>query len=473
VIATIQEHERSCVVNQTEMLHQMCHEVLAEADIRAICKHRGLPTSAASSRPIFESLFLSDAGMAAALRALDRTEIALLHLLRNQDKPVDVAFFLRLNPPQSRTWSYGTFSQRFQGVFTRVKERLVRAGILLLALDPELVTQKTKMERWLFALPVQFARHLPPLVGSAKGLTGVGDYCRDAAREKLKTAVRQGADRETKTDRVEIVDGQLCWGGQPFRSERVVQWRKHQWLAETDPAKHQKQDDPYTLPPAEAVLRILAGLEAGLWSDADALAVPLEVFCGSQVDARVVCEGGWRWGFLARQEAEGRMWYRLAPPAAGDAAPDRYLAVKGNEVSVDLEAVPFDALETLVRMSDQRPLPGGRPLLLLTPNLVKLGRTADTVTLPLADWLQKNARAFHQVFETVQQRRGKTILHENLSVARVGDLSLKVALEKALGSRIVSLGEEFIAFPSRAVAEVKRLVAQMGHVVKEVAPHED
>jgi hypothetical protein len=169
------------------------------------------------------------------------------------------------------------------------------------------------------------------------------------------------------------------------------------------------------------------------------------------------------------------MWYRLAPPAAADAPPDRYLAVRGDEgVAVDLDAVPFDALETLVRMSDQRPLPGGRPLLLVTPNLVKLGRTADTVpALPLADWLQKNAPAFHQAFETVRQRRGTTILHENLSVARVADLSLKVALQKALGSRIVVLGEEFIAFPSGAVAEVKRLVAQMGHVVKEVAHHED
>ncbi len=140
---------------------------------------------------------------------------------------------------------------------------------------------------------------------------------------------------------------------------------------------------------------------------------------------------------------------------------------------MNLDAVPFEALETLVLMSDQRPVPGGRPLLLVTPNLVKLGRTTDTVAaLPLADWLQKNAPAFARAFETVRQRRGKTILHENLCVARVSDLSLKVALEKALAGRVVVLGEEFIAFPSGAVVEVKRLVAQMGHVVKEVAPHE-
>jgi hypothetical protein len=257
----------------------------------------------------------------------------------------------------------------------------------------------------------------------------------------------------------------------------VVQWRKHQWQAETGPAKQHKQAEPGTLPPAEAVLRILAGLETGLWTDTEALAVPLEIFCGSQVDAGKVCESGWRWGFLARQESESRMWYRLAPPAAADAPPDQYLAVKGDAVAVDLDAVPFDALETLVGMSDQRPLPGDRPLLLVTPNLVKLGRTAEAISgasaaLPVGDWLQKNAPAFHQAFATVRQRRGKTILHENLSVARVGDLSLKVALEKALGNRVVSLGEEYIAFPTGAVAEVTRLVAQMGHVVKVVNPHE-
>lgn len=459
----------SCIVNQTEMLHQMCHEVLAEADIRAICKNRGLPNQAASSRLMLESLFLSDAGVAVAMNALDRTEIALLHLLRSQDRPVDIVFFRHLIPAQSKARSYGTFSQRFQGVFSRVKDRLVRGGILLLALGPESLTTKTKMERWQFALPLQFARHLPPLV-AAKHLNGQGDWRSDAAREKLKTATRQGADRKGKNDRVEIVDNELCWGGQPFRFEHLLKWQALQWQAETAPPKHQKHADPYTLPPDEAVLRILDGLEAGLWIDAAALAEPLEMYCGFSIDAATVCESGWRWGFLARQKAESRMWYRPAPTTAEDTPPDRYLAVRGDEgVVVDLDAVPFDALETLVRMSDQRPHPGGRPLLLLTPNQIKLGRMADTAAaLPLGDWLQKNAPAFQPAFETVRQRRGKTILHENLSVARVSDLSLKVALEKALGKRMAPLSREFIAFPSEAVAEVKRLVTQLGHVIREV-----
>jgi hypothetical protein len=459
-------------VNPTEMLHQMCHEVLSEADVMAICKHRGLPKQAASSRQLFENLFLSDAGVAAALRGLDRTEIALLHLLAGQDQPVDVSFFSQLDPPRNKTWSHNTFTQRFLGVFAKVKERLVRRGILLLALGVESLPAKAKMERWEFALPVHFARHLPPLVESAKRLNSVGDWRSDVARGKLKTVFRQEAGSATKNERVEIVNGELHWGGKPFRADRALAWQKLHWQAETGPAKRQQQTNPFTLPPAEAVFHILAGLDAGLWSDADALAVPLEIYCGSRVDAGSVCESGWRWGLLARQKSDDRDCYRLAPPSAdAEVPPNRYLAVAGDQgLNVDLDTVPFDALETLVQISDQRPVAGGQPLLRVTPNLLKLGRTADTVApLPITDWLQKNAPAFRQAFETVQQRRGKTLIHENLLVARIADLSLKVALEKALGRRAVPLGEEFVAFPTAALAEVKRLVTQMGHVIKEVA----
>ena len=331
----------------------------------------------------------------------------------------------------------------------------MRAGILLPSLGSGNRYSKKTENGTVAACPAGTIRHryLPPLLESTRRLSGAGDWRRDVARDKLKTVVGQRADRETVNDLVEIIKGELCWGRQPFRADRVVQWQKRLWQEDTDPAKGQKGTDPYTLPPAESCcFRILAGLGADLWSDTDALAAPLEVFCGFRVDAGAVCEAGWRWGLLARQEADGRRWYRLAPPpAAADAPPDRYLAVRGDQgLTVDLDAVPFDALEALVLMSNQRPIPGERTRLLITPNLVKLGRAAETVAaLPLADWLQKNAPTFHQAFETVRQRRGKTILHENLSVARVGDLSLKVAWKRGWANASCRWGKSSSPFPPR------------------------
>jgi hypothetical protein len=462
-------------VDQTEMLRQMCDEVLSEADVKAICKHRGLPGAAASSRSLLESLFVSDTGVAAVLGTLDRTEIALLHLLKAYGKPVDVAFFSRLKPAESARGAYGTFTRRFQGAFSTVKERLVRRGILIQALGGQTWPEKTNMERWQFALPAQFAGHLPPLVESVKRLDGEGDWRSDVAREKLRTVVGQGAAVETGDDKLEIADGELRLGGRPFRAGGLLEWQRQRWLAETAPAKGRSADSPYTLLPAEAAVHILAGLDAGLWGDVDAMVAPLEAFCGFKPDGRLLCESGWRWGCLARQESEGRMWYRLAPrPPAADTPPGKYLAILDDgSVAVDLDGVPLESLENLVMISDQRVAPGRKPVLLVTPNLVKLGRAAgEILALSPADWLRDNSPAFRQAIETLRQRRGKTIVHENLSVARVGDLALKVALEKALGNRVVSLGEDAIAFPREAVADVERIVAKLGHVVKEASHRE-
>ena len=177
------------------------------------------------------------------------------------------------------------------------------------------------------------------------------------------------------------MDRGLCFGGKPFRAGRLLEWQKHRWRAEIAPAKQRGGDVPGVFVPGEAVVHILAGLEAGLWGDVDALAAPLEVFCGFKVDSGSVCRGGWRWGCLARQEFDGKTWYRLAPPpSTADTRPDHYLAVLGDDsVAVDLDTASFQAIEELVMISRPRAAPGGRPALLVTPNLVKLGRAADAI----------------------------------------------------------------------------------------------
>ena len=74
------------------------------------------------------------------------------------------------------------------------------------------------------------------------------------------------------------------------------------------------------------------------------------------MDSRSVCESGWRWGCLARQECDGKTWYRLAPPPpTADAPPKQYLAIRGDgNVAMDLDAAGFEAIEPLVMISDQR-----------------------------------------------------------------------------------------------------------------------
>jgi hypothetical protein len=103
------------------------------------------------------------------------------------------------------------------------------------------------------------------------------------------------------------------------------------------------------------------------------------------------------------------------------------------------------------------------------PDLVRLSHaSAGTLAGPVFRWLREHHPAFRRTSETIEQRRGKLIAHENLLLARVGDLSLKMMLEKKFGApgQLVSLSREFVAFPNGLLPEIKSWLKKSGHVVK-------
>ncbi len=107
--------------------------------------------------------------------------------------------------------------------------------------------------------------------------------------------------------------------------------------------------------------------------------------------------------------------------------------------------------------------------LLAAPSQVKLGRAAPEVRKShLGIWLSTQIPAFGEVFETIAQNWGKTILHTDLLVARIKDLSLRVQLERRLGEDLVLLSKEFVAFPTASRREVEKIVQKGGFVVKTV-----
>jgi len=450
----------------SNMLHQMCHVMLAGTDVKALCKARGLPPEAASSRGILETLFLSPQGLANVFESLDSNEVALLHLLKSAKAPVDVEFFSRVYGGKH---SYGTFNQRFQSCFAKVKQRLVRNGVLLFAEGAQNVWEKkSKMERWRFALPTEFHEYLPPLLPSPRQFDGDGNWRPNVVRDKLIADVGRSR-KNAGNEEFQVDAGELRLNGKRFEAAKLAAWQLSGWRQSIRGGKKSGRKDPHSKPRDEAALCILSELADGDWADAEQLAEPLRVFCGKKVDIDAVCQAGWEWGLLAKRQAEGKSWYRLAPEPA-HVAPHHYLTAHGDGcVTADLTTIPFEALEQIVTISDQRLSPAGNALL-LTPNFVKLGRANDELLeVEAVQWLVEQTRPFAETFVSLTDRRGKTILHENLCVARVSDLSLKVAIEKALGNSLVSLKNDFVAFPCDSLKDVERVVKKSGHVVKEVA----
>ncbi len=474
------------------MLQQMCHQVLAKVDLKAIAKSRGFPTSA-SNPGIMAGLFLTDQGLVDAMKSLDKKEFGLLHLLKAVGKPVTISFFERIYPARR---GYGTATQKYQGVLTKVKDRLVRSGILLMY-EQYSLANAAKMELWRFVLPSQFQPHLPPLLQSLLAYDGPADRQPDAVREKLledlgSAKSEKGSDplrRGQKCNKIDsppkgqtpfripsfqLAEGELRLGESRFKTGDLAKLKSGLWIKRLGGKKKTADAEAGKLDPTEAVYQLLAGLGPNQWTEAEPLDEFAKVFAAEAVDCQAVCHAGWECGVLVRHQAGGRTWYRLASDEVFP-LPSEYLKEDGREkcVAIDLSCVPFTVLDLVLGFCNARQHPTKNGTLLLTPNLVRMGRAnSDAFVSDEVQWLVQHSPVFAQAREILANRRGKTLLHDNLLIARVTDLSLKVALEKGLGEKWVSLKNDYVAFPRGAWSDVQRIVKKLGHVIKEVVGDE-
>ena len=457
-----------------QMLHNMCHRVLSNADVKAICKSRGFSAREAASRALFENFYLSDIGLEETLGSLSQEEIALLHKLKFVGEPVAIPFFAVVYGEKGRSF-YGTFTQRYREVLKQVRRSLVRKGVLLMAEADDTVSQ-TRMEGWRFRLPHTFERFLPPPITATRTFEGEGDFRSDVPRGKLmeiagrKKASPIGADKQYD---LTLEDGVLRMGDREFRAGYLLEWQQACAKASLPSPKKETRTRKvgYPVPPFEALTSILGQLGKAEWVRPDELSLLLRIFCNAELNGEEICKAGWQWGYLTRQKGNGETCYRLAEEEAeADMASQHYLYPStGQGLTVNLETVPFGSLEYLVGISDLQLSDSGSAHLNVLPNLVRMGRAFQSVRdHPLTDWLRKHSPEFKKAFRTVERRWGKQVLHDNLLIARVSDLGLRVEIERTLSEKVVLLSDDYIAFPHRLRNEIEKLVTMSGLVIKTV-----
>jgi hypothetical protein len=465
----------------------MCQQVLSAADLKAICKSRGFSAQEAASRAVFENYFLSDIGLEAALTSLSREEIIVLHLLKWQPQTVDIRFFECLFPSK-HGWR-SSFTQRYSPVLKTVQNALVRKGVLLMAVASG---SATKMERWRFRLPEAFEPFLPSIFPSTARFSVTGKVNQAILRQKMMAILenrRSSSLNDPRVHPVTLDNGQLLIGKQPFTVNELFEWRQDYWQRSVWAPRQQQdrqkdgklkvwtaadleakriEDKPF--PPL--LYYAFSQLADEEWIYWDELSPLLRLFYHGATlpDSRVVCEAGWKLGCLAKHTVQTKDYYRLAPSQAmEDKPPSSYLASSADAfVTVDLETIPYQSLEHLNAMTDLQVVDAR---LLAMPNAIKLGRASEVVWQhPLTAWFRKHAMDFRKVIEMVEARRGKQIIHANLLLARVKDLTLKVALQKAFPKpdQLMLLPNDFIAFPRELLADMQRLVGKSGYVVKTI-----
>lgn len=465
-------------MDTTEMVNKMCHLELTAVDIKALCKSRGFTSREANSRNLLEGFFLSETGVANAIGGLTMDEIILLHLMKLTSATVDAAFFDRIyGTENSRKWRFGTFNQKYKDIFKQVKTSLVRRGVITFAEEYGTWEKNTKLERLGFRFPEEFYPFLPLPFCPAKSISGSGNFNQTVVRDKLLEILDRHAyvfEANGAKHSLCIKDGELRMGGKEFRAKHLVEWQRDIWALSLKEKESSKKAGQGSVSPIEAVAYALSLLSPGEWILPDELSSFLKIFCYGidPPDPRKVCSAGWKQGCLARQTIAGKTYY--APPedhtdVGAQMDPGRFLK-KSNDgtIIVDISTIPYTSLEFLATISNFR-VAGSQ--LTAFPNSVKIGRIVmDIDQVPLTAWLRKHASAFADAISRIEQRWGKLVVHQNLLVARVKDLSLKVAIQKAFADsgKLVFLPDNFIAFPNDLAKKMEALVNKSGYVIKAI-----
>ncbi|MEM1124519.1 MAG: hypothetical protein AAGJ18_29040 [Bacteroidota bacterium] len=190
----------------------------------------------------------------------------------------------------------------------------------------------------------------------------------------------------------------------------------------------------------------------------------------SRYEPKKWCEAGWKTGFLEKCTLAGKSYYRLAFESTETVAFEQHLIITENgTVQFDLNAIPLSLLIPLNQVAFFKTTSATTNS--LKPDLVNISSLpTDTWTNPIVVWLQKNAPTFKTAFEQYKKKYGKEIIHQNLLVAKVTDLSLRVLIEKGLPKegQLVVLSDEFIAFPPSVLPTVERIISKSGNVIKQV-----
>jgi len=327
-------------------------------------------------------------------------------------------------------------------------------------------SETVQLERWRFAIPPEFAPHLPPLPAVENEHPGLENE--NTIRRKLLELV--GGNPAVPNDPLPIYlkQGSLYLKDYPFSLATFGAWQLEAWQRALNTSKPNLSA---SLAPTLAALKLL---DTQVWTNPKNLEPALAIYSFGSVapPTEKLLKQGWELGLLSRLEIGGVPHYRLTPAHLLDGLNAPYpptlewAATTPDFITIDLRRIPLRDLDLLNALTH---LTVKNNELRAYPSLIKLGRAIPAQrNAPLSRWLAENIPAFGEAIETVNAKWGRTLLHENLLVAQVRDLSLRVQLERELKENLIVLSDHYIAFPKESRYSVEKVLKKTGFVVKTV-----
>ncbi len=430
---------------------------ITNAVIKQICKNREFPASVNANNEFLKHYLLQTTGLEKMMNTLSEKEVIALYFLSISKMLPNVCFFQSVYPNSViRNNYYASFNQKYKDLYKEVTQKLICKGLIIPMFKVD-VFAKSKIEQLYFYFPPEFANYLPPLLKTKtekiKGIIETKHFI----NEIIKT-IHDKFD-QTKSQRTEGATFSIS-----SVKTRVVQSQLKIHMPKSIPNEKQKELFRF-------ITKILNVHEADVWFHPDKLNKIIEFFLSDDtqiVKGENICKILFNCNVLCKHPSENL--YRPVQITDYDKMnPSEYARDVKDAIEINFDKIPVNVIEVLTQSAKFEPTGKAIKIIpsmeLITRNIEKIENNIvfkDVCTrFPL----------FANSLNSYYKQLGEKIIHTNVLVAKVNDLSVAVMLEKKFKNKedLVKLPDNYYAFPQKNRSIIEAMLKRSGIIVKEIA----
>nr|NQU89841.1 hypothetical protein [Bacteroidota bacterium] len=444
--------------NEKKDIVSKAYLYISNADVKQICKNRKFPSSVNVDSNLLSHYILQNSGLEKMLESLSMKEVVALYIMSSMGRIPDVRFFGSIYREEfdARTY-YFTFNQNYKDLYKEVVEKLVCKGVLLPAFFVDF-NAKSKLEQTYFYFPDEFVKYLPQILFSKKEeVTGI--VSSKLLREELVRVLENSIGAKS---------GILKVGANAFSMSMLKKKLFEQKLKENDTSIKNISETTFLI---SIVTDLFDSLKSNIWFNSDEIDTIIKIcLFGTKFKLRGadVCEVAYDCGILCKHPADNKLFQNTQQTYSAVAEPNEYISDVNGKMELDIYRVPFPELEVLSRSAIFF-VKDGKTLIepsleLITKNIKKLQDNE------IYDNLCNKLSQFLHAHKTHKSLYGKRIIHRNLLVAKVTDLSVRLMLEKKFTdpSELVKLTDNYYAFPVNNRKKIDAMLTRAGYMIKEI-----
>jgi len=413
----------------------------------------------------------------------------LLHYLKANGGPIELKRAIRYledwDVAKSREHSPYVERGALRNLFTQFKTDLAVKGMIVIieSSDLSFSSVESKFERFSFYLPEAFLPTIPalPVQGKKGDGKGVSRSFEAFAKNVLLSSL--GLRNPANSMEKEMTESFSWKRGIPYVKERPVfrpgDYTRHIYAAWCSRHFYDHYMDKVDI--AANVFYIMEGLPEGEWTDLsllqDSFGRLTRTYNKEKIEGLLhkVCDEAALIGWLEKTDASHAPSYRLhtggislIKDPEGISTPVSGISMEDNgSLRVDPRLISLIALFDLLLISEWTP---SGDALLFSPSPVKLGKVFRAFSgfseLGIHEYLVNNAISYKQAFQKVESSFGECIIHSNLSIFEIADITISAFLTHTFPETFLPVGGDFFAVSERDEGEIIQFLEQKRYSIR-------